>query len=130
MSKPKPLDLEKFSLFRILDKKGLIGLGGVIKNFSKLGGWVFIDELIRKEIKQRIKTACEFYLRYKNKPELLMEEHPEYKKQCEYFIHEIEMASIGEFEPTHGELAHLMDYNEWLFKLTFKAVLDDETKIN
>ena len=58
-NKPKPLDLEEFSLFRILDKRGLIGFGGIIKNFSKLGGWVFIDELLRKEIKQRIKSAVQ-----------------------------------------------------------------------
>ena len=30
-------------------------------------------------IKQRLKSACEFYLRYKDNPELLMKEYPEYK---------------------------------------------------
>ena len=57
--KPKPLDLEKFSLFEILHRKGLTGFGGTIKNFGKLGGWVLIDELLRKEIRQRIKSAVQ-----------------------------------------------------------------------
>ena len=32
------------------------------------------------EIKQRIKKACEFYLRYKDKPDSLAKEHPEYRQ--------------------------------------------------
>ena len=78
-NEPKFLDLEEFSLFRILDKRGLIGFGGIIKNFSKLGGWVFIDELLRKEIKQRIKSAVQGLLQEIENypPEFIMEAETE-----------------------------------------------------
>ena len=149
--KPRPLDLEEISVFKILDKKGLIGYGGTLK-ISKIGGWGFIDKSIRKELKQRIKSACEFYLRYKDKPELLMKEHPEYKKEVEnikwipnpYFeeCKQFAVAIVEEKDREYyrngsckycpvrdkcqqGEYIYndefIKDYNEWLFKLAFMS---------
>jgi len=102
-----------------------------------------------------VKSACGFYLRYKDKPELLIKEHPEYKKEIEK-INNICPYCIE----VRGKLSHLIPigvphltcgkelykcskcrgifclecdatkdktyYNEWLFKLAFSAVLGGE----
>jgi len=67
-----------------------------------------------KKIKQRIKSACEFYLRYKDNPELFAEE------QFEKF----EFKILGNFVETKN--GKKIKYNEWLFKLAFQL---DEHKI-
>ena len=59
-------------------------------------------------IRQHLKSACEFYLRYKDKPHLLIREYPKYEKQARKFIDDVEK------------------YNDWLFKLAFGGVLDEE----
>jgi len=64
MSERKPLDLENLGKWidsNILDDS-------------------YLRELLIKEIKQRIKKACEFYLKYKDKPDSLAKEHPEYRQ--------------------------------------------------
>ena len=79
-----------------------------------------IDELINK-IKQRIKSAYEFYLKYKDKPELLIKEHPKYEKETKKFYKK------GR-KTRHREIIglwHLDNYNEWLFKLAFKDVMKE-----
>jgi|GEM_PF-2770731 len=43
-------------------------------------------KLILDIIRQRIKSACEFYLKYKDKPELLLKEHPNLKEEIERII--------------------------------------------
>jgi len=37
----------------------------------------FIDKFICEKTKQRVRSACMFYLRYKDKPMLLVEEYPD-----------------------------------------------------
>lgn len=69
------------------------------------------------EIKQRIKSAVKFYLRYKDKPELLLEELPEYEKEFNKIT-----------DIFASRLDHHKPYNEWLFRLAFKGVLKDEIK--
>ena len=76
---------------------------------------------ILDEIKQRLKSACEFYLRYKDKPALLAKEIPKYKKEIEKF---------GEKEVLSPVLHRTYEwdfkkYNEWLFCLAFKGVMRD-----
>jgi len=61
------------------------------------------------KLKQRLKSACEFYLRYKDKPELLIKEYPEYKE---------ELDEEGWWFSS--------EYNNWLFKLAFKDVFKEE----
>ena len=106
--KPQPLDLKNLKIFTYLKKD---------------------NEIIRNEIKQHIKSACEFYLRYKDNPELLVKEHHEYENvkisttigTLKNFIKIRKMDTGGEIDET---LLEERDYNEWLFKLTFKDVLN------
>ena len=72
-----------------------------------------IYDLIDK-IKQRIKSACEFYLKYFNKPIDL---------KCDF----LELAEEID-EVVEADLEHLDVYNRWLFKLAFKDVLGGDKK--
>jgi len=72
------------------------------------------------KIKQRLKSACEFYLRYKDRPALLAKEIPKYRKEVEKF---------GEREALFPVLHRTYEwdfkkYNKWLFKLAFKGVME------
>ena len=58
-----------------------------------------------------IKSACNFYLRYKDKPKLLIEEQSIFLKKI---MEDLEMIKT---DP---------NYNEWLFKLAFKDVLEEK----
>jgi len=69
-----------------------------------------IVEATIKEILQRLKSACEFYLRYKSNWTLFAHEQPE-------------LAEEFSWNPKYD----IMEFNEWLFKLAFKGVLEDET---
>ena len=75
---------------------------------------VTYDGLYRKE---DIKSACEFYLRYKDKPELLVKEHPELSISEEHFPYPLKKISMP-----------IKHYNKWLFKLTFKDIFKEEKK--
>jgi len=57
------------------------------------------------------RDACEFYLRYKDKPELLFEEKREYRVILAHLF---------------GDDKDTSRYNEWLFKLAFKNILEEE----
>jgi len=76
--------------------------------------------LMLRELTKHIKSACEFYLRYKDNPSLLVKEHPEYEKEIKKF-------EIPKFWNVKVEY-NLADYNEWLFKLAFKDVLGGENE--
>jgi len=72
---------------------------------------------------QRIKSACKFYLKYKDNPELLAEEH------YEYFSYIYKFEVVGDCKNVLVFKDILIDadqYNEWLFKLAFKPVFEDE----
>ena len=99
--KPKPLDLEDFRKWRAKTNPDMI--------FS-------ISQI--EFIKQRIKSACEFYLRYKDKPYLLIKEYPKYEKEVKQFETSDGIAVDGEG----------FYYNKWLFKLAFKDVLGENEK--
>ena len=63
--------------------------------------------LIRPTIRRRIRSACEFYLRYENSPSRLFKEYPEYWKKA----YDAAEASDGSF---------LWDeYNDWVFRKAF-----------
>ena len=107
-TKPKPLDLR----------------------WLKLLG----KECIVKQIILDIKSACEFYLRYKDKPELFIEEQPEKAKiEIDYETAEDIMNEIERISERYGKLEgqatirlKIINYNDWLFKLAFKDVLENE----
>ncbi len=75
-----------------------------------------------KEIKSRIKSACEFYLRYKDNPDLLLDEYKE--------IDDVLSEEFGEdwlWQFREDKLMRpliKLEYNEWLFKLAFKGVFE------
>ena len=99
-----------------------------------------------KEIKQRIRKACEFYLRYKDNPLLLWKEAPEYRKELEkrfginerWFdelnvnkiktVSELYKQFVQRISEINDSLYNQHNYNEWLFKLVFKEVFEDEIK--
>jgi len=117
----KPLDLEERKLIEeIILKSGIL-----LKNGNDLVDYEIpkseIDKLILyaiKEIKQRIKSACEFWLKYKNRPDNLAEEQPQYKEELSKFDYLYRGALLTDLER----------YNEWLFRLAFKSVLKNERK--
>lgn len=148
MTKPKPLNLEEVKkktfehfcemLFGTKKPKDVIEWADI----GKIGGEYGIDgeeieELIEftiKEIKQRIKSACEFWLMFQDldgMKELIVSVETnevklngEEKKQL-YEFH-LEYSIILEKE-RYNDLSDLEDrYNEWLFKKAFKDVLGGE----
>jgi len=108
--KPKPLNLDAIQEEVLKDNKlqeyyigkGMLGINGAIYKTI----WV---------IEQRIKLACEFYLKYKDKPTLLLKEHPEYEST------EFSVELDENFKEDFNDF--MKKYNEWLFKLAFKDVL-------
>ena len=136
--KPKPLDLDKeFEI--IINEKWIEDTNNnkyCLKDFFPTLSSIL---WFKNQIKQRIKSACEFYLRYKDKPELLIKEHPEYKKhEIQIFknhpTYADEIRKIGEIieETKLREVLMEVDtfytekYNDWLFKLAFKDVLEEK----
>jgi len=64
-----------------------------------------------------IKSACEFYLKYKDKPELFRKEQPQYLDDfCNGVISKIVLNTETKTKDI------IPKYNEWLFKLAFKEV--------
>ena len=92
--------------------------------FAEIRQWRnFIDYLriIMKDFaEERIKSACDFYLMYKDNPELLIEEYPKYRKKVDSFYE-----TETELFPYETNRCVFLNekYNEWLFKLAFKGVL-------
>jgi len=79
-------------------------------------------KLIFELYNKKIKSACEFWLKYKDNPELLLEEYPEYEEK----VKEIEKEAYQkEFYMEFVKNYFLEKYNEWLFKLAFKDVLEE-----
>ena len=71
-----------------------------------------------------IKSACEFYMRYNSNPQLLIEEHSEYKWDMWNCIDWGLKGSDSNRYTYDVQGAFDYDkYNEWLFKLVFKGVL-------
>ena len=74
-----------------------------------------LDEF-KDDIKNQIKSACEFYLKYKDKPDAFSKEQfplrwKFYPKTWRYVLKE-------------GD--GYIDYNNWLFKEAFKSVLGEK----
>jgi len=126
MTKPQPLDLEevKQKIWKRLEKEW----DNAIEKYNKeriIVNFPFDDEeeIVKlaikrtiKEIKRRLKQACEFYLRYKDKPELFSKE----QFKIEHNIHTPDNQIII-FHKNFW-----IDYNDWLFKLAFKDVLEEK----
>jgi len=107
---PQPLDLEE--VYEQI-KKWAIKEGAVSYEGATIQIFPTPKELVKKtitKIKQRLKSACEFYLRYKDKPELLNRE----KKILEL------KKLLKKLKRQKKDIIEILDkYNEWLFKLAF-----------
>ena len=91
--------------------------------------------LTLQKVKERIKKACEFYLRYKDRPDLFDKEQKRYVKKMRNAVlgkgsHWIYYASIVAY-PYEDENKYLLrDYNEWLLMFAFKDAFETDTVIN
>ena len=108
MTKPQPLDLkavleQTFEYIWGEDWKDYVR-GDIRERFTDAELYTHLLDLANNIIDE-IKSACEFYLRYKDKPHLLIQEYPKYEKQARKFLDDVEK------------------YNDWLFKLAFGGVL-------
>ena len=104
MNELKPLDLDFGEILKIIEAD----FGDFRKAYE-----------IEKYIKQRIKSACEFYLRYKDKPALFSDE----QFTIDWKYDRLTGTYIVELGNRYTE------YNYWLFKLAFKNILDEELKV-
>ena len=104
--KPEPLDLNETKITKWV-KSDLVVKEGDVDRAIKM---------TLSRIKQRIKSACEFYLRYKDDPLLFWQEHPEYRKDFEKHVKNV-YANGDRFWQKHP-----IKYNDWLFKLAFLKV--------
>ena len=120
--KLQPLDLEDISewLEKQIEKRDDLIIRKKINPsnpplFKEIVYITRIRDILIDEIKQRLKSACEFWLKYKDKPEKFLDEHPEYTEEvCE---------KCGHPYVIYEDL-----FNDWLFKLVFKPVLEDDKK--
>jgi len=87
------------------------------KGYEK--GFSEAQKVILKIVKQRTKSACEFYLRYKDRPDLFEKEQ---KDLIDYDTWDFRHHT---FVILKGNRAS--EYNLWLFKLAFKDVLGGDT---
>jgi len=160
-TKPQPLDLEKFA--ELEHYQWAVWTKYMINNWTKenIERWkrqikTPYSKLSEKEkesdrkwarkVMKRIKSACEFYLRYKDNPILLLREFPNFMREIETFeglrlvisndrkSYTIVIDPVGKTEEEieeyasmyryYGEIGmvehYLRKYNEWLFKLAFK----------
>jgi len=119
--KPQPLDLDRLA----------VEVAKLSAEQDEDGSWWGFDtdigdlpREIKNVIRRRLKSACEFYLKYKDNPELLAEEHPEYFSYIYKFevIGDCKNVLVVNFKDI---LIDADQYNEWLFKLAFKSVFDE-----
>ena len=100
--KPKPLNLEE------IEKSAIKEL-----NIRESGAVLKTIDFVR----QHIKSACEFFLQFKNDPSVFFALYPQY---------------YDDFEKNYGPLSKNLEdttlFNEWLFKLAFKDVFKERDK--
>ena len=71
------------------------------------------QKYIFDKMKQYFKSACEFYLKYMNRPDRLAGDYPEYHDEIDHI-----------WGKHIDDDKFLAEYNEWLFKLVFKDYLN------
>ena len=79
-------------------------------------------DTLLKEVKQRIKSACEFYLKCKDNPRLFVYENPKYIEEINELLGENwKSIKSRKMNTLHNEI-----FNNWLFKLAFGDVFDGD----
>ena len=114
----KPLDLEENNIKKMV-KKDLS-----IKVFADVDKAI---SLTINEIKQRIKKACEFYLKYRNNPNLLYDDfsiNMEYDEPINKLREKIER-EFNYLSDMNVFRIYIEKYNEWLLKEAFKPVFEE-----
>ena len=103
-------------------------LTGELDNKEEASELIFnLLEEFRNEIKQRVKSACEFYLRYKDNMNLLLKEQD---KEGELLKQIRELDSKQTWENYHEwTIRMISSYHEWLFKLAFKDVFKNSRNV-
>ena len=85
------------------------------------------DRKWARKVAQRIKSACKFYLRYRDNPELLLRNYWNDMTKEERNMANGFRSKLIEFDDNvKMKLIIKQSYNEWLFKLAFQL---DEHKI-
>ena len=129
--KPEPLDLKAVleETFETLfgdnwRKKRYHSSWHTVAYYTDSDVYAFLLDFANN-IMDNIKSACEFWLKYRDKPELLVKEHPEIvkkeiqKKKKVFKFYSEENFIVWGYKDD-------IEYNEWLFKLAFKDVLGDK----
>jgi len=113
--KPEPLDLSNIE--KDVLNEYVVGISlKYIEEFQLEPEQIMkLLSLLTQEIKQRIKSACEFYLKYKDKPKQLIIDYPEYEEEVKRFMKGMFISPIA-----------IIKYNEWLFRLAFKDVMEGD----
>ncbi len=132
---PQPLDLEEMNkladeimeMFCVVDDRPYpegTGIWGMDTELFSTNENETARSRARKKIitkfKQRLKSACEFYLRYKDNPELLRKEQNNLYNVFGDYI-------FGNLKGKYFKSSNILgQYNDWLFKLAFKDVFKEE----
>jgi len=108
--KPKTMEEKKMreAFERWYHSREFVPHGVMISNLCYLG-----FKQGAEYMRQQIKSACEFYLKYKDEPELLFEEKREYRVILAHLF---------------GDDKDTSRYNDWLFKEVFRCVLEEENE--
>ena len=122
----EPLDLKEAEIRKAFEQwyfsKDLIPHGVMFTNLAYQGFKAGIEY-----IKERIEAACEFYLRYKDDPLLLVRDWDDSWDTGFEDVFEF----IDEFSYWVGKDKKAWKrkkYNEWLFKLAFRGILKEVRK--
>lgn len=131
MTNAKPLDLEELWAWF----KTKFGSDSLNRYYG------YETEELIKEIKQRIKQACKFYLKYMDNPVMFIEDFPEYKEEVEklysfgdkiyvyrIFVNNINFENVVDIEDIVKNEEEIRKYNEWLLKLVFDSPDMDKNK--
>jgi len=106
--KMKPLDLDLETILEIIEN-------------SAIGDYRKAHE-IEKYVKQRIKSACEFYLEWKDEPHMFCRAFPGYRDELREVLGNLWekwwLTSISNNPPKAVWMIRLK-YNGWLFRLAF-----------
>jgi len=138
MNNPKILDIDFDSIMKEFfighkkfDEKGWSEFWEGYKNSPIIEDIKVIIALYRRHIK----SACEFYLKYKDDPDLFITEHPEYKEEIEEEKREFQSVVENMKQSLIPDIVKgivlslgYKEYNEWLFKLAFRDILSEEKR--
>jgi len=113
--KPQPLDNKVYVTWNFFREDQELATEENLKRIKEMVSNIQLFILF-----EDIKSACEFYLRYKDKPLLLIKEYPKYLESLAHF----NLPKLIDFTKEFGVEFEYSKYNDWLFKLAFKDVFE------